>query len=59
LPEVNLCDLFDLSLKARRDVVALQFRDREYTFGEIESRSNRLAQLFIRKGLKKNDRLCV
>ena len=56
---MHLCDLFDLSLKARRDSVALESGDREYTFGEVDSRSNRLAQLFAAKGLLKGDRLCV
>jgi malonyl-CoA/methylmalonyl-CoA synthetase len=59
LPEVNLCDLFDLSLKMRRDAVALEFREREYTFSEIDARSNRLAQLFAQRGLATGDRLCV
>src|SRR5580658_8739512 len=56
---MTLCDLFDLSLKGRRDTVALEFRDRAYTFGELDSRSNRLAQLLSAKGLSKGDRLCV
>jgi malonyl-CoA/methylmalonyl-CoA synthetase len=56
---MTLCDLFDLSLKGRRDTVALEFRDRTYTFGEIDSRSNRLARLLSDKGLITGDRLCV
>ena len=56
---MNLCDLFDLSLKTRRDIVALEFRGYEYTFGDMDSRSNRLAQLLAAKGLCKGDRLCV
>src|SRR5580700_10364324 len=56
---MTLCDLFDLSLKGRRDSVALEFRDQTYTFGELDSRSNRLARLFSDKGLRKGDRLCV
>jgi len=56
---MNLCDLFDLSLKGRRDSVALEFQDRTFTFGELDSRSNRLARLFDEKGLHAGDRLCV
>jgi malonyl-CoA/methylmalonyl-CoA synthetase len=56
---MTLCDLFDLSLKGRRDTVALEFRDRTYTFGELDSRSNRLARLLSAKGLSTGDRLCV
>src|ERR1700733_7761048 len=56
---MTLTDLFDLSFKGRRDAVALEFRDRAYTFGELDSRSNRLAQLFRKKGLATGNRLCV
>jgi malonyl-CoA/methylmalonyl-CoA synthetase len=56
---MTLCDLFDLSLKGRRDSVALEFRDETYTFGELDSRSNRLARLLSDKGLSQGDRLCV
>jgi malonyl-CoA/methylmalonyl-CoA synthetase len=56
---MTLCDLFDLSLKGHRDTVALEFRDQTYTFGELDSRSNRLARLLSEKGLGRGDRLCV
>jgi len=56
---MTLSDLFDLSFKGRRDVVALEFAGQSYTFGEVDSRSNRLAQLFSQRGLTKGDRLCV
>ena len=59
MPDVNLCDLFDQSFKGRRDAIALEFAGQEYTFGEIDSRSNRLARLFQAKGLCSGDRLCV
>ena len=32
---------------------------RDYTFGEIDTRSNRLAHLLAHRGLKTGDRLCV
>src|SRR4051812_2247435 len=56
---MTLCDLFDLSLRGRRDTAALEFEGRDFTFGEIDSRSNRLAQLFLVRGLRTGDRLCV
>ncbi|HTA44862.1 MAG TPA: AMP-binding protein [Bryobacteraceae bacterium] len=56
---MNLCDLFDLSLKGRRESVGLEFRGRHFTFGEIDARSNRLARLFAERGLRAGDRLCV
>jgi malonyl-CoA/methylmalonyl-CoA synthetase len=56
---MTLCHLFDLSLKGRRDAPALEFGGRHFTFGEIDSRSNRLAQLLLRKGLRTGERLCV
>lgn len=56
---MTLCDLFDLSLKGRRDSVALEWRGAAFTFGELDTRSNRLAQLFRTRGLAKGDRLCV
>jgi malonyl-CoA/methylmalonyl-CoA synthetase len=56
---MTLSHLFDLSFQGRRDKCALEFRERSFTFGELDTRSNRLAQLFIEKGLKTGDRLCV
>jgi malonyl-CoA/methylmalonyl-CoA synthetase len=56
---LNLTQLFDLSFHARRDHTALEFQGTSYTFGDIDARSNRLAQLLTRRGLKTGDRLCV
>jgi malonyl-CoA/methylmalonyl-CoA synthetase len=56
---VNLTHLFDLSLTGRRDTIRLEFEGREFTFGEIDDRSNRLAHLLTHRGLKTGDRLCV
>ena len=46
---MNLSSLFDLSLIGRRDMVGLEFEDETYTFGEIDVRSNRFAQLLLRR----------
>jgi malonyl-CoA/methylmalonyl-CoA synthetase len=56
---VNLTHLFDFSLIGRRDTVALEFAGSEFTFGEIDARSNRLAHLLAHRGLHTGDRLCV
>jgi malonyl-CoA/methylmalonyl-CoA synthetase len=56
---LTLTDLFDLSLVGRRDCEALEFQGHTYTFGDIESRSNRMANLLLAKGFRTGDRLCV
>jgi malonyl-CoA/methylmalonyl-CoA synthetase len=56
---MNLNDLFDLSLVNRSDRVGLEFGGRTYTFGDIDARSNRLANLLAARGLVCGDRLCV
>ncbi|HYL78332.1 MAG TPA: AMP-binding protein [Bryobacteraceae bacterium] len=56
---MTLPELFDRSLIGRCDAVALEFQGVTYTFGEIDARSNRLAQLLVTRGLKPGDRLCV
>ena len=56
---MNLTNLFDLSLSGRRDQAALEFQGSTYTFGDIDARCNRLAQLLAKRGLKTGDRLCV
>ncbi len=56
---MNLTQLFDLSFDARRDHIALEFQGATYTFGDIDARGNRLAQLLTLRGLKTGDRLCV
>ena len=56
---MNLPQLFDLSLIGRREAEAIEFLGRTYTFGDIDHRSNRLAQLFQARGIEQGDRLCV
>jgi malonyl-CoA/methylmalonyl-CoA synthetase len=56
---VHLLHLFDLSLVARSNDVALEWDGAEYTFGDIERRSNRVAHALRGLGLAKGDRLCV
>ncbi len=56
---MNLLELFDVSLRGRPDTIGLEYEGHTYTFGELESRSNRLAQYLIAEGFKPGDRLCV
>jgi malonyl-CoA/methylmalonyl-CoA synthetase len=56
---MNLLHLFDLSLIARRDEIALEWDGAEFTFGEIEQHSNRVAHALRARGFGKGDRLCV
>jgi malonyl-CoA/methylmalonyl-CoA synthetase len=56
---VHLLHLFDLSLALRRDRIGLEWEGREYTFGELETRSNRVAHALRARGLAKGDRLGV
>ncbi len=56
---MNLHQLFNVSLLSRRDEAALEWGEREYTFGEIDARSNRMAQALRSRGLTCGDRLCV
>ncbi|MDQ6760011.1 MAG: AMP-binding protein [Acidobacteriota bacterium] len=56
---MTLTDLFDLSFQGRRESVALEFAGRNYTFGDIDERSNRAAQFLLQRGFQPGDRLCV
>jgi malonyl-CoA/methylmalonyl-CoA synthetase len=56
---MTLTDLFDLSLRGRPHSVALEFEGREYTFQQLDERSNRLAHLLLDQGFLPGDRLCV
>src|SRR5579872_594705 len=54
---MNLRDLFNLSLINRRNEIALEWKGREYTFGEIDQRSDRMAASLAH--LQPGDRVCV
>src|ERR1051325_2529936 len=56
---MTLTHLFDFSLRGRSDTQALEFDGRTYTFGELDQRSNRMAQYLLSRGLKTGDRLCL
>ncbi|MGZ5442913.1 MAG: AMP-binding protein [Thermoanaerobaculia bacterium] len=56
---MNLLHLFDFSLVARADEPALEWQGRTYTFGELETRSNRVAHALLARGYAGGDRLGV
>lgn len=56
---MNLRQLFDLSFAARSEEVGLEWEGREYTFAELDARSNRMANALAARGLARGDRLCV
>jgi len=56
---VHLLHLFDLSLLGRGDDVGLEWKGEQFTFGEIEKRSNRVANALRSRGFQQGDRLCV
>ncbi len=56
---MTLIDLFDLSLRGRASTPALEFGQDTYIFGELDDRSNRLAQFLKGQGFTPGDRLCV
>jgi malonyl-CoA/methylmalonyl-CoA synthetase len=56
---MNLTQLFDLSLYGRKDAIGLEYRRVSYTFGEIDTRANRVAHLLLNRGFVPGDRLCV
>ena len=55
----TLPQLFDGSLRGRRDTIGLEWQGQSYTFGEIDARSNRVAHFLRRRGFAKGDRLAV
>ncbi|NBO64114.1 MAG: long-chain fatty acid--CoA ligase [Acidobacteria bacterium] len=61
---MQLIDLFNLSLIGRSDVTALEYEKPgggylSLTFGELDTRSNRVAGLLHSKGLVSGDRLAI
>ena len=62
--EMQLTDLFDLSLVGRRDLPALDVdtadgRVRTLTFGDVDLRARRLARVLVARGVRPGDRVAV
>ncbi len=56
---MTLLNLFDLSFEGRRSQAALEFAGATYTFGELDERSNQMANWLKTRGFQPGDRLCV
>lgn len=56
---MTLLQLFDLSFVGRADRPALDWQERTYTFGDLDTRSARLARVLAARGLEPGDRLAV
>lgn len=56
---MNLIQLFDLSLEGRADDCGLEWQGRSFTFGELDARSNQMAQALSRRGLATGERMAV
>ena len=56
---MNLRKWFDLTFADRPNEIGLEWAGSEYTFGEIDARSNRMARALLARGLAKGDRVCV
>ena len=56
---MTIISLFNHSFINKKDKVALEFKDQTYTFGMLNTRSNKMARTLLKKGLISGDRLCV
>ena len=56
---MTLRDLFNLSLIGRRDHIGLEWKGVEYTFGDLDRRSDQTAAALVEKGVVQGDRVCV
>ena len=55
----TLADLIDRAAKEWPDKEAIIFKDQRVTYTEIRSRANRLAQGFLKMGIKKGDKIAI
>jgi malonyl-CoA/methylmalonyl-CoA synthetase len=56
---MNLMNLFDISLKGKKEYVGLEFNQQSFSFGQLDQRSNQVANLFIQNGFLPGDRIAV
>jgi malonyl-CoA/methylmalonyl-CoA synthetase len=56
---MNLMHLFDISLKGKKDYVGLEFNQQSLSFGQIDQRSNQVANFLLQTGFVPGDRLAV
>lgn len=51
LPEASVHELFSQKATSTPDAIAVRFQDQQYTYRELDERSNQLANYLINKGL--------
>src|SRR6266404_7521656 len=56
---MNLRDWFAVTFAGRANEIGLEWGGSEYTFAEVDARSNRMARALFARGLAKGDRVCV
>src|SRR5262249_52857489 len=56
---MNLRDWFNTAFVPRGTLPALEWRGSTYTFGDIDARSNRMAQALAKRGIERGDRVAV
>ncbi len=56
---MNIVSLFNHSFVQRKNKTAIIFGNQQYSFGELDTRSNQMAHVLVKKGLTFGDRLCL
>ncbi|MFD5567363.1 non-ribosomal peptide synthetase [Streptomyces cadmiisoli] len=59
LPDRRCHELFEERARSRPDAVAAVHRDRQWTYGELNVRANRLARALLAEGLRPEDTVAV
>ena len=59
LPDVRAHELFEERVRAHPDRVALVHARREWTYGELNARANRIARALLARGLSREDVVAV
>ncbi|MBJ6360366.1 amino acid adenylation domain-containing protein [Paenibacillus sp. MAHUQ-46] len=54
LPEASVHDLFTRQASRTPEAVAIRFKNQQYTYRELDERSNQVAHYLIKKGLVRN-----
>ena len=59
LPDRRAHELFEQRVKAHPDAVAAVYRDRQWTYAELNARANRLARALLARGLRREGVVAV
>ena len=59
LPDRRAHELFEQQVKAHPDAVAAVYRDRHWTYAELNARANRLARALLARGLRREGVVAV